>query len=78
MKRYRVIWSVQTNEFVVPELMAKPIGSNEASFVDFDDLDEARAFQKGIRALSDRYGQIYGMSKFIVNNGPLIIDRLGE
>lgn len=78
MKRYRVVWNVQTSEFVVPELMAKPSGDSSASFKDFDDLDEARSFQQMLNALSNRYSQLYSSDKFVVSKSPAIIDRTGD
>jgi len=78
MKRYRVVWNVQTSEFVVPELMARPRGDASASFKDFDDLDEARNFQQMLNALSTRYSQLYTSEKFVVSKSPAIIDRMGD
>jgi len=78
MKRYRVIWNVQSSEFVVPELMAKPRGNSESAFKDFDSLDEARNFQQLLNALSKRYSELYSSDKFVVTKSPSIIDRMGD
>jgi hypothetical protein len=78
MERYRLIWNIQSDEFTVPDLQARPLGDRTATFKDFQDLDAARLEQEKIKSLASRYESIYGSSKFKMVQSPAIIDRMGE
>jgi hypothetical protein len=78
VERYRLIWNIQSNEFTVPDLQARPLGDRSAAFKDFQDLDAARLEQEKLKSLASRYESLYGSSKFRVVQSPAIIDRMGE